>query len=105
MVSAAGQTELRLHVCGSFWNEVNSLRMNGLLLGEKKWDAVISFESFHHFLPEPKKKLYEKIFRSLKDGAVFLLGDYIACCEEEEKLCAEACLEKRTRFGIQKDVL
>lgn len=73
-------------------------------MGEKKWDAVISFESFHHFLPEQKERLYEKIFRSLKDGAVFLLGDYIACCEEEEKLCAEACLEKRTRFGIQKDV-
>lgn len=73
-------------------------------MGEKKWDAVISFESFHHFLPKQKEKLYEQIFRSLKDGAVFLLGDYLACCEEEEELLRRSCLEKRTRLGIQEDV-
>ncbi len=28
-------------------------------LGNEKWDAVISFESLHHFLPERKKKLYQ----------------------------------------------
>ncbi len=28
-------------------------------LGNEKWDAVISFESLHHFLPARKKKLYQ----------------------------------------------
>ncbi len=28
-------------------------------LGNEKWDAVISFESLHHFLPAHKKKLYQ----------------------------------------------
>ena len=27
--------------------------------GNEKWDAVISFESLHHFLPARKKKLYQ----------------------------------------------
>lgn len=31
-----------------------------------KWDAVISFESLHHFLPERKKELYRKIYSCLK---------------------------------------
>lgn len=28
-------------------------------LGNEKWDAVISFESLHHFLPARKKELYQ----------------------------------------------
>lgn len=72
-------------------------------MGKKKWDAVISFQSFHHFFPEQKRKLYGKIFQGLKAGAVFLLGDYIACCIEEEELLRNACLEKRKRFEIPAD--
>ncbi len=73
-------------------------------MGERKWDAVISFESFHHFLPERKKELYHKIFRALKEGAVFILGDYLACCEEEEELLRKTCLEKRKKSGMKEDV-
>ena len=29
-----------------------------------KWDAVVSFESLHHFLPERKKELYRKLLQS-----------------------------------------
>ncbi len=68
--------------------------------GKNIWDAVISFESLHHFLPEPKKELYQRIYQSIKEGGVFLLGDYTACCEEEEALLRGAYLEKRKRFGI-----
>lgn len=71
--------------------------------GTDKWDAVISFESLHHFLPERKKELYRKIRHSLKKGGVFLLGDYIACCEEEEKLLRSTYLEKRKRSSIPED--
>ena len=65
-----------------------------------KWDAVISFESLHHFLPERKKELYRKICYSLKKGGVFILGDYIACCDEEEELLRSVYLQKRKQSAI-----
>lgn len=68
--------------------------------GHEAWDAVVSFESLHHFLPEKKQKLYQKVYNSLKDGGVFLLGDYIACCDEEEALLRGVYLEKRQEQGI-----
>lgn len=65
-----------------------------------RWDAVISFESLHHFLPERKGELYRKAYHSLKAGGIFLLGDYIACCEEEEELLHGEYLKRRKRFGV-----
>lgn len=70
---------------------------------EGDWDAVLSFESLHHFLPEKKEQLYRRISGALRPGAVFLLGDYIACCEEEEELLRRVYLEKRARFQIPED--
>lgn len=67
------------------------------------WDAVISFESLHHFLTERKKELYQKIYNSLKDDGLFILGDYIACCDEEEELLRGVYMEKRRRFGIPEE--
>lgn len=71
--------------------------------GVEKWDAVISFESLHHFFPKQKKALYEKIYLSLKKGGQFILGDYIACCEEEEALLQEIYFQKRQKSGIAED--
>lgn len=68
--------------------------------GHNKWDAVISFESLHHFLTERKKELYLKIYNSLKDGGVFILGDYIACCDEEEELLRSEYLKRRKQSPI-----
>ncbi len=68
--------------------------------GYGKWDAVISFESLHHFLPERKRELYRKICGSLKDGGTFILGDYIACCDEEEELLRSVYLKKREQSAI-----
>ncbi len=69
-------------------------------LGCCKWDAVISFESLHHFLPRRKKELYRKIYCSLKGKGVFILGDYIACCDEEEQLLRNIYLQKRKQSAI-----
>ena len=69
-------------------------------MGEQVWDAVISFESLHHFLPDKKLGLYRKICAALKPGAPFLLGDYIACCPEEETLLLEFSQKKREQEGI-----
>lgn len=71
--------------------------------GTERWEAVISFESLHHFLPEQKEKLYGKICKSLKKEAVFVLGDYIACCNEEEELLRTVYLEKREKCMVPED--
>lgn len=73
-------------------------------MGKDKWDAVISFESLHHFFPEQKSRLYRRIFTSLKPGGWFLLGDYIACCDAEETLLRRTYLEKRKKARIPDDV-
>lgn len=69
-------------------------------MGIDKWDAVISFESLHHFLPERKEFLYKNIYQALKKNSVFLLGDYVACCMEEEELLRNTYFEKRKKFQI-----
>ena len=66
----------------------------------EKWDAVISFESLHHLLPERKKELYRNIYNGLKNSGVFILGDYIACCDEEEELLRSVYLQKRSESAI-----
>jgi len=68
--------------------------------GYGKWDTVISFESLHHFVPERKRELYQKIYNGLKHGGVFILGDYIACCDEEEELLRNVYLRKRKQSAI-----
>lgn len=68
--------------------------------GDEKWDAVISFESLHHFWPERKQALYRRVYNGLKDGGVFVLGDYIACCDEEEELLRCAYQKRRERSAI-----
>lgn len=73
-------------------------------LGEGCFDCVVSFESLHHFKPEKKRGLYEKIHRALKPGGVFLLVDYLACCQEEETLLMDFCWEQRRKQGIPEDV-
>lgn len=69
-------------------------------LGCGRWDAVISFESLHHFLPERKKELYQRVCHSLKNNGLFILGDYIACCEDEEELLHSVYLRKRKQTTL-----
>ncbi len=53
--------------------------------GEDCFDAAVSVESLHHFKPEAKLKLYEKLRKSLKNGGYFILTDYFAESEEKER--------------------
>lgn len=71
--------------------------------GCSRWDAVISFESLHHFLPERKEELYRKIHEGLKENGLFILGDYTACCDEEEELLRGVYRERRRRFRIPEE--
>lgn len=72
--------------------------------GEKQFDAAVSFETLHHFKPEKKEALFEKIRRALKPGGVYIQADYLACCEEEEKILMDFSRKKREEQGIAEDV-
>ncbi len=63
-------------------------------------DAVISFESLHHFTAAEKLPLFKKIYDALAPGGVFMNGDYFACCDEEETLLRETCDRRRKKQGI-----
>lgn len=69
-------------------------------LGEERFDLALSVESLHHFKQEKKLGLYRKLWAALRPGGVFLLADYIACCEEEETLLIAECEERRRQEGI-----
>lgn len=64
------------------------------------YDAVMSFETLHHFTYEKKQAIYPKIYQSLKSGGYYIECDYIACCEEEERLCREYYDYKRKKYNI-----
>lgn len=69
-------------------------------LGENRFDAAVSVESLHHFDPDRKRDLFRKIRAALKDGGRLIECDYIACCDEEEKLLKDESRRKREKFGI-----
>lgn len=53
--------------------------------GKNVYDAAVSVESLHHFTLEQKIPLYQKLHDSLKEGGYFILTDYMAENDEEEK--------------------
>lgn len=81
-------------ICGDYFQ---------IPFGENSFDAVISFESLHHFTPEKKQALFNKVFSSLKLGGIFLECDYIACCQEEETLLRDECAARRAAAGVPED--
>ncbi len=62
-------------ICGSYFD---------ICFGAEKYDCVVSFETMHHFSPEAKTGLYEKIFKSLKPGGVYIECDYMVTEQAEE---------------------
>jgi len=52
--------------------------------GTCKYDAVISFQTMHHFSHKDKFKLYSKIFASLKAGGQYIECDYMVIKQENE---------------------
>lgn len=67
---------------------------------KETFDAVISFETLHHFSPDRKRELFRNILKGLRPGGIYLEGDYLACCDEEEQLLAQAAAKRRNRQGI-----
>lgn len=56
-----------------------------VLFDENFYDAAVSVESLHHFTKEEKTRLYEKLRKALKPGGYFILTDFFAMSEEEER--------------------
>ena len=52
---------------------------------ENYYDAAVSVESLRHFTKEEKTSLYERLRKALKFGGYFILTDYFAMTEEEER--------------------
>ena len=65
-------------VCGSFLD---------LDFEEEKYDIVLSCYAMHHFNSEQKQKIYNKIYKCLKQGGVFINGDTLAVNRDEEDKC------------------
>ncbi len=82
-------------ICGDYFQ---------IPFAQAHYDAVISFQSLHHFQPVQKLSLFQKIYRGLKNDGVFLECDYLACCDEEEHLLFSECTRRRAVSGIADDV-
>ena len=78
-------------ICGSYF-DVN--------LGESFYDAAVSVESLHHFTKHEKIKLYTKLRSALKEGGYFILTDYFALCDSDEKLFREELLRLKKESNI-----
>ena len=71
--------------------------------GESTFDAAVSVESLHHFTQEEKIPLYEKVWRALKPDGFFILTDYFAVSDEEERFRRAELLRLKEEQGIHDD--
>ena len=69
-------------------------------LGEGCYDAVVSVESLHHFTAAEKLPLYKKLWNALKPGGFFILTDYFALSDAEERRCREELLRLKAEQGL-----
>jgi tRNA (cmo5U34)-methyltransferase len=68
-------------ICGSYFD---------IDFGKNIFNAVISFETMHHFSHAEKIRLYTKVRQALKPGGVYLECDYMVTEQAvEDKLFAE----------------
>lgn len=68
--------------------------------GVNAYDTAISFQTMHHFAPDAKIRLYERICKALKPDGVYIECDYMVEDQsEEDKLFAE-CARLRREMGV-----
>lgn len=78
-------------ICGSYFD---------VPFGSRRFDAVVSVESLHHFTAERKLFLYQKLFASLKTDGYFVLTDYFAESEALEQEYFENLRRLKLEQGI-----
>ena len=69
-------------------------------LEESSFDSAVSVESLHHFTKEEKIPLYTKLHKALKCGGYFILTDYFALSDKEEKLHRQNLISLKSEQGI-----
>ena len=57
-------------------------------------------ESLHHFTKEEKIPLYAKLYKSLKSNGYFILTDYFALSEDEERMHRQNLNALKAEQGI-----
>lgn len=72
-------------------------------LGEGQFDAAVSVESLHHFTKEEKVPLYQKLCAALVPGGYFILTDYFAPSEAEERFYRAELLRLKAEQGVADD--
>ena len=71
--------------------------------GEGVFDAAVSVESLHHFTKEEKLPLYTKLCSALKEDGYFVLTDYFAVSDEEEREYRQDLIALKKEQGITDD--
>ena len=69
-------------------------------LGENVFDAAVSVESLHHFTKAEKLPLYAKLCAALKENGYFILTDYFASSDDEERMHRQSLNALRAEQGI-----
>ena len=59
----------------------------------------------HHFTKEEKIPLYAKLRKALKPGGYFILTDYFAASEEEERARRAELLRLKQEQGVSDDTI
>lgn len=67
---------------------------------EGRFDGAVSVESLHHFTQAEKLPLYAKLHRALKEDGYFILTDYFAETEEQERFFRGELLRLKAEQGI-----
>ena len=78
-------------ICGSYFD---------VSLGDNVFDAAVSVESLHHFTKAEKTPLYAKLRAALKENGYFILTDYFALSDEEERMHRQALNALKAEQGI-----
>ena len=81
-------------ICGSYFD---------IPFGEKRYDAIVSVESLHHFTKTQKVSLYKNVFQALKHGGYLILTDYFAETNEREYFYRQEFLRLKSEQGICND--
>ncbi|WP_185903720.1 class I SAM-dependent methyltransferase [Hathewaya massiliensis] len=72
--------------------------------GKECFDVALSFQTLHHFRPEKKIIIFQKLYDSLRNGGSYIECDYIARTQEQEELLFAECNRRRKRDNIPEDV-
>ena len=78
-------------ICGSYFD---------VPLGENVFDAAVSVESLHHFTKLKKIPLYAKLRAALKENGYFILTDYFALSDDEERMHHQTLNALKAEQGI-----